>query len=263
MKQKNYKDVVYKVFSEEPTLENFRELAQNNLGEQDYVDFKEDFVEKDKLAKLILSFANYGGGIIIFGVKQNEDNSFELKGLKKFEDNADIKNKISKYIPSNLDFSLYSFDFDKSEYSKLEGKKFQILEVESNPKHLPYISTSAGQNIEENAIYIRNGTICEKVNNVQLQRILDQRIKTYHVSEKISVDDHIKQLRLLYDSLKVEKNVNLFTSSIFSVASALSALNTKVTEKSDFYPEEDFDEFIASSIEKKKKRIKIEMDIDF
>ena len=36
------KDDLYKVLKE-PTLENFRELLQNHMGEEDYLDFKKEW----------------------------------------------------------------------------------------------------------------------------------------------------------------------------------------------------------------------------
>lgn len=256
---KNYKDIAYKVFLE-PTLENFRELAKNNFGEQDYIDYKSEWPEKTKLAKLILSLANYGGGAIIFGVSQNKDNSFECTGLEKLKDKAMLNGEISKYIPSNLVYDLFDLNYDNSDYAKLQNKKFQILIVDSDSRNLPYISKSEGKNIEINTVYTRDQTECVKVNNEQFQKIIDRRVKTYHISEKIGIEEHIKQLKILYQSLEIKKSNNLLTSSIFSL---YAALTTSTIEKSEFYPLESFEEFIANCIDKKKKRIEIEMDIDF
>lgn len=258
--EKNYKDLVYRVLSE-PTMENFRDLIRNNLGEQDYIDFKNDWPEKDKIAKTILSLANYGGGGIIIGVNQKKDNSFECGGIDKFKDKAQLDSEISKYIPSNLTYGLYDFNYDNSDYEQLKNKKFQILIVEDEAKKLPFISVSEGTNIEKNVIYIRSGTECIKANNEQLQKILDRRIKTYHISEKIRIEEHIEQLKILYNSLKTTKSINPLTSSFLSIVTALKF--TATVEKSEFYPKEDFEEFIFNCIEKKKKRITIEMDIDF
>lgn len=44
---------------------------QNSCGELNDVDFKKEWVEKGSLAKIMLSMGNNGGGIIVFGVKQN------------------------------------------------------------------------------------------------------------------------------------------------------------------------------------------------
>lgn len=63
---KQIKDTVYRLL-QEPTLDHFREFLQDQTGEHNAIDFKQEWIEKDKLAKLMLALANYGGGIVVFG----------------------------------------------------------------------------------------------------------------------------------------------------------------------------------------------------
>jgi len=256
---KNYKDVVYKIFSE-PTIENFKTLMENSMGEEDYIDFKAEWPENDKLAKLILSLANYGGGAIVVGINQLKDNSFETNGIKEFKDKVDIKKAVNKYLPNNLNYDVSDFDFKDVTYPKLKDNKYQILIVEDIPENLPYISLNEGSNIESNTIYTRNGTESKKVNNEELQKILDRRIKTYHISEKLTLEEHLKQLAVLYNELKIKNKINMFSALTSSIERMLQS--TTVIEKSPFYPPEDYEEFVSKCIDDKKKRIKIELDID-
>ena len=66
---------------QEPTLENFRKAMQGTTGEHNYIDFKEKWVEKSKLAKGILAIANSGGGLLVFSVKEMSDKTFSYDGI--------------------------------------------------------------------------------------------------------------------------------------------------------------------------------------
>lgn len=77
---KQIKDTVYRLL-QEPTLDHFREFLQDQTGEHNAIDFKQEWIEKDKLAKLMLALANYGGGIVVFGVHENDDKTFSCDGF--------------------------------------------------------------------------------------------------------------------------------------------------------------------------------------
>lgn len=79
------KEMVYDVL-QNPTRENFIDILDNGLGEQDNLDFKVQWIEAQKLAEILLGIANSGGGAIILGVKENEDGTLESIGLSKIED---------------------------------------------------------------------------------------------------------------------------------------------------------------------------------
>ena len=64
----------------------------------------------------MLAMANNGGGIIIFGVKENEDNTFDVLGLDNLKDTADISNSISRLVSSSLDYEVFNFVFDSDVY---------------------------------------------------------------------------------------------------------------------------------------------------
>ena len=63
------KEMVYDVL-QNPTRENFIDILDNGLGEQDNLDFKVQWIEAQKLAEILLGIANSGGGAIILGVKE-------------------------------------------------------------------------------------------------------------------------------------------------------------------------------------------------
>ena len=65
----NGKELVYNIL-QEPTREKFIDILYNGFGEQDNLDFKEQWIDRQKIAEIILGIANSGGGALIFGVKK-------------------------------------------------------------------------------------------------------------------------------------------------------------------------------------------------
>lgn len=258
------KDELYNVLKE-PTLENFRILLQSHTGEEDQLDFKESWEEKEKTAKHILALANSGGGCIIFGVSQLDDGSFEIKGLNDFKDDAELRKEVKSYIPENLKFFLKEFKYDSSEYEKMINKKFQILIVECDPKNLPYICCNNGNKIKSGDILVRNGTESIKANNYQVNNIIERKLDALKIpkNKNMTLAEHLEQLKILYDELtyttkgegtfsKLMKNINNITSSLYG--------KTEIKKKSN-YPLESYDDFILKVLNKKKKRIEEELDI--
>ena len=59
------KDHFYDQFLKEPTKDNFRDFMKKSCGELNEMDFKETWIDKGPLAKIMLAMANNGGGIIV------------------------------------------------------------------------------------------------------------------------------------------------------------------------------------------------------
>lgn len=127
------KDYLYELF-QRPSRESFREYFQNSTGEMNDIDFKAQLEADSKLAKHILGIANYGGGAIVFGVKQESDGSLEYVGVANIMDKADVAKKLNAFIPSNLNYDVHEFAFEGSEYEKLKNKKFQMLIIPNTPE---------------------------------------------------------------------------------------------------------------------------------
>ena len=123
---KQIKDTVYRLL-QEPTLDHFREFLQDQTGEHNAIDFKQEWIEKDKLAKFMLALANYGGGIVVFGVHENDDKTFSCDGLKELQAKEQIGAWIKPYLSSSLKYDVYDFSYQTSEYEALKGKQFQML----------------------------------------------------------------------------------------------------------------------------------------
>ncbi len=250
------KDELYDVLNN-PTRENFRVLLQNHLGEEDNLDFKEEWPGKEKEARHILAMANSGGGCIIFGVMQNKDGTFEIKGLDNLKDGADLRKEVKAYLPSSLKYYVKDFNYDNSEYEAMKGKKFQILIVEDNPLELPFVCCKDGEKIKDGDIYIRKGTESERANNYEISELIQRKIKETKIPRNngnMSLNEHLEQLKILYSELTyTTKSSRLF----LGIAEAFTQyLGSSTTLKKEGYPKEDYDAFIVRMLDRKKKELK-------
>ena len=188
---KQLKDIVYKLL-QEPTLDNFREFIHSQMGEHNAIDFKGQWIEGAALAKEILALANSKGGIIVFGVAENEDKTTKIDGLSEIRDKAVISNDIKNYISSDLKYDVYDFSYETAEYEVMKGKKFQMLVVEDTPEHIPFLAKRESGSLKQNMIYVRRGTSCEIANQEELDRLLKRRINYLHPvkGEPLDLEEH-------------------------------------------------------------------------
>lgn len=241
---------VFARFFEDPTRDKLREILQVNTGEEDYLDFKVIWPDNAKLAKHILAFANSGGGCLVVGVSQEKDGSLSAEGLSdgSFMDKAVLNQKTKKFLPDWLHFNIYDFHYVESEYASIRGKKFQVLLVEDDPQHIPFVAKTAGDKIRDGAIYIRSGTESIEANYEKVQQLINRRIETgYSTSKEMDLQEHLKQLKILYSNLAKNKNVPSSTEPL-----------TGIEAKG----EENYEEFISRMIVSKKKRIEEILDLE-
>ena len=251
MEKISIKDALYE-FLQEPTREKFTSLILEGTGEQDNIDFKETWIKEEKLAEIILAIANSGGGAIVIGVKENENGTTDAVGISKMEDKANISNKISKFLPETISYNVCDFDYTSEDYSKLKDKKFQVIFINSEEKKLPYVwNKDSGENTI-GVVYIRRGTKTCKANNIELQELIDKRIRaSYTEGSTLSLEEHLKQLKILYDS--IVKNQTYFTFGEAFSKTLSNLMGTKIaSEKNPLYPKESYDEFVSKMIQQKK-----------
>jgi len=239
-------------FFENPTRDRLRELLRHNVGESANCDFKEQWPSFSSLARHLLGLGNSGGGCIIIGVAERADHSLEPIGLDTLVDKADFMKGVKRFLPSALlgKIDAHDFPFEASEYPKLVGKKFQVVFVGDDPKHLPFAATSDGDGIRSNAIYVRRGASTEEVNYEELQRIINRRIETGHSSKnELDLAAHIEQLKILYYLLDERRE------ELYNFREAI------LDPHGD--PELDLiEDFLDSLIAEKRKRIRIELGIN-
>lgn len=267
------KDHFYDQFLKEPTKDNFRDFMKKSCGELNEMDFKETWIDKGPLAKIMLAMANNGGGIIVFGVKENEDNTFDILGLDSLKDTADISNSISRLVSSSLDYEVFNFVFDSDVYGKFENKKFQIMVIHDTPERLPFVSLGQSEKIEKDVIYVRRGTKSEKATSEEINRIIERKIATiYSENTDMSLDQHLEQLKKLYSELpqKIQVLVRKGTQPNFAAAlkvfgeriAALYGTPDEYGEKDNpNYPDEGYEAFILRMINAKKLKIEKVLDL--
>lgn len=188
IKNKEFHEATARFF-EKPTREGLRELLRTNVGELDHCDFKAEWPVLSKMARLVLGLANSGGGCVVLGV----DDSMQPKGLGSLMDKADVEKGIGKFIPTGVKYLVLDFQYDASEYISIVGKKFQVVLVEDNPSHLPFVCLADGDGARENAIYVRRGTNTIEANHDELQHLINRRIETgYSSSRELALQEHLE-----------------------------------------------------------------------
>lgn len=247
-------------FFEKPTRDHLRELLQSNVGEINLLDFKETWPSKFKLAKHVLAFSNSGGGVLVIGVAE-KDSDLESVGLVELTDKADIEKSISPYLPNGVNYDVLDFSYSASEYDDLVGKSFQVMLIEHDPKRIPFLCKKAGDGLKNNVVYIRRGTNSTEANHDEIQKLINDRIETgFSSSNILALEEHLEQLKTLYSYTHKYSTVGFKFGLSSNTIRAFESMFSR--EKNPHFPEESFDEFIATMIRKKKKRIENVAEID-
>lgn len=262
------KDYLYELF-QRPSRESFREYFQNSTGEMNEIDFKAQLEVDSKLAKHILGIANYGGGAIVFGVRQESDGSLAYDGISNITDKADITKKLNTFLPSNLIYDVHEIIFESSEYEKLKNKRFQILIIENNPNELPFFAKKDGEDIKKDDIYYRHGTNTIKADSDQIKKILARVIRAQTSDSDLNLGEHFEQLKLLYTLINKDKRILIshddgITTLVAKFGQVMQQMYGKreyETVPNEFYPAESFEEFVSNCIQSKKKKIKAVLEI--
>lgn len=196
--QKGSKEHLAKLLAA-PDRVKLRELLRNNTGEHDDLDFKRDWIDDDTLAKHILGFANSGGGAIVFGVEEKKDGTLAAVGLSSFKNKTHVMKPLRKYLPKQDIYYIEDFTYEEgSDYGDIAGKKFQVLFVEDDPTHIPFLSLKGGNDIERNRIYCRRDVSTDEATHEEVQEIINRRIETgYSTRSEKELMVHLNELKEL------------------------------------------------------------------
>lgn len=95
------------------------------LGENQYLDFKFEISDAEKIARTLVAYANSGGGKLLIGVKDNG----VIKGVSSDEEYFMLENAAQRYCQPEVAFS--------SKEWVVEGKKVLEIDVPVSPQ-LPH-----------------------------------------------------------------------------------------------------------------------------
>lgn len=246
-------------FLEAPARDNLRVVLQHHDGEQNWCDFKETLPEYPKLARHILALANSGGGLLVIGVREEEDGSLTPVGVQAFTDKGDIEKSIRRYLPAALDVYIGDFSYESAEYAKIQGNKFQVIAVQDKPEKLPFVCKDNSNGIRGGAIYVRHGTNSEEANSDDLDRVIGRRLAvSTRAGSELSLKEHLGQLKTLYDeiprSIAKPGHESAFSRMVRTAFNPLGILDTP-KEPNPNYPHEDYQAFIKRMVIAKKSRI--------
>lgn len=189
-------------FLKDPTRRNLRDLLQLEAVEDNDLEFKRELLPFDLLAKHILAMANKNGGAIVFGVEEIKPNQFSPCGLFNSFDITDVEKKLGSYISKKLEIDIIPTYFKGQDHPEIEDKFFLIIIVKYNPRHLPFISLKAGDNLKKDTIYIRRNRASEPINHDEIQEILNNRIDTeYSTTNERKLIEHLEELKELYSHI--------------------------------------------------------------
>jgi predicted HTH transcriptional regulator len=249
---KSFKDSFYD-FCDNPSRDKFRKLILNNTGEDNDLDFKTEVYEHYKIAKDIIAMSNTKGGALIFGITEDKTtSSFEPIGLINLEDKTPFQTKLGLYLPEQLEYSIIDINYQESEYSKLNNKKFRVIIVSYTPQYLPFLPKKDGKDIYKKNIYIRHNssTIIAEYPNVQ--DVINRRLATgYSSSRELSLKEQFEELKLMYSFISkgqwVDDSHNYYCDDYYDD-------NSHFVENKK-YPEETYEDFVLKMIELKKQVI--------
>lgn len=268
------KDKFFDLIVKNPSRDGFKTFLKESCGELDNIDFKEKWITKGKLAKIMLAMANTGGGVIVLGIQENKDDNYLAVGIDELKDAADVEKEIKKLVPRNLSYSVLNFIYDDEIYGEYAGKKFQAIIIADAPEQLPFFSIGASDDIEKDCVYVRRGTSSEKTSARDFETMIQRKLENvFKESNDLSLKEHLEQLQFLYDSIPQKKRVLVKKGKRFVGAmEGLQALSERMTEilgepdqyeevPNENYPSEDYEQFLVRMIDKKKLKIEKVLDL--
>lgn len=268
------KDKFFDLIVKNPSRDGFKTFLKESCGELDNIDFKEKWITKGKLAKIMLAMANTGGGVIVLGIQENKDDNYLAVGIDELKDAADVEKEIKKLVPRNLSYSVLNFIYDDEIYGEYAGKKFQAIIIADAPEQLPFFSIGASDDIEKDCVYVRRGTSSEKASARDFETMIQRKLENvFKESNDLLLKEHLEQLQFLYDSIPQKKRVLVKKGNRFVGAmEGLQALSERMTEifgepdqyeevPNENYPSEDYEQFLVRMIDKKKLKIEKILDL--
>lgn len=207
--------------------------------------------DHEAIAQTILAMANSGGGIILFGVREQEP-KVTLVGLKREEliNATEFKKEMEHYLPETLHYEVHTLDYTTDANPNIRGKIFQLLDIKDVPTHIPFLPLKSGELISESMVYVRDAQSNASATYAQIQDLLGRRLQTGYSASQLPLDEHLKQLRVLYGHISSYEHV----SHLLGVDNLIH--QSTAGDSSAGSIEHEFDAFVLDLIDQKKKIIR-------
>jgi hypothetical protein len=269
------KDKFFDLIVKNPSRDGFKTFLKESCGELDNIDFKEKWISKGKLAKVMLAIANSGGGVIVIGIKENKGDDFVPVGIEELRDTASVEQEIQKLVPRNLNYSVLNFIYNDELYGDYAGKKFQAIIISNIPEQLPFFSIGSSDDIDKDCVYVRRGTSSVKATAREFEVLIQKRMENvFKESSDLSLKEHLEQLQFLHDSIPQKKRIlvkkgNQFIGDTAGLQALLGRMSKMMFGEPDQYeeipnenyPTEDYEQFLVRMIDKKKLKIEKVLDL--
>jgi hypothetical protein len=241
MSATSLKEIYFKFF-QDPNREVLRDILNLHTGEINECDFKESWPSVDYLVRTSIAYANAGKGMLIIGVKGNEDKSFNPIGLNQFEDKTRILDSLKKFLPIDIQLDIIDFDYAASDYPILSGIKFQVFSVEASLGKVPYAVMWDGEKIIKNRIYVRKNVSTVEAEYSDLMNLIKKRYENHEVIDRKELREHLEDLKILYSHKSL---FNPLGRAYYAVHQAYTDLG--ISNKSESFDDK-IDDFIKRKI---------------
>ena len=112
------------------TYEQIKSLWLNGQGETHNLEFKEEISKKSsEIAKDISSFANASGGIIIYGIKEDNGKAVRSDGVIIKNNSERIQQIVSSSIEPPLEIQISSVKVLDDDNNLIEDREFFIIRI--------------------------------------------------------------------------------------------------------------------------------------
>lgn len=195
----------FALFLEDPSRDRLRDLLKHHHGELPELEFKGEWPETPKLAKLVLGMANSSGGSLVVGVSETADKKIECNGLETLRDKSDIDKSLRNLLPPTLmdNLTVMDFSYEDSDYKILAGKSFQVLIVPDDSANVPFMARAETTGLRRTSIYVRRLASTEEATYEEIQTVINRRIATGRSNQNtIDLQGHLEQLRILCAQLE-------------------------------------------------------------
>lgn len=151
---------------EEITLQDVEFLISNCSDEDQHLEYKEDFSDPKKIAKEIAGFANAEGGLLIFGIKEDQDENgskvFTIKGTGSKIGNTGAE----EFLVNSISQNLYPIPNIKGPL-KIEVNEGEYLWLINTPRSYekPHIMSGDGR------FFIRYGSSSIPATRMQVEQM--------------------------------------------------------------------------------------------